>query len=127
MAITQFRSKRKPTGGSYKTIRKKKKRDFGRDFIPPKIGEKSIMVVRTLGGSKKQVILQIDKANVFDSTGKAKFAKIITVKENSANPNFVRMNVITKGAVIETELGMAKVISRPGQDGVVNAVKIEKK
>jgi small subunit ribosomal protein S8e len=35
------------------------------------------------------------------------------------------MNVITKGAIIETEKGLAKVVSRPGQDGVVNAVLIE--
>jgi len=27
--------------------------------------------------------------------------------------------------VIETEIGMAKVVSRPGQDGVVNAILIE--
>jgi small subunit ribosomal protein S8e len=127
MPITQFRSKLKPTGGAYRDIRKKKKRDFGRDFHPMKIGEPNSMEVRTRGGSKKIVLLQADKANVFDSTGKAKSAKIITVKENTANPNFVRANIITKGAIIETELGLAKVISRPGQSGVVNAVKIEKK
>lgn len=127
MPITQFRSKMKPTGGALRSIRKKKKRDFGRDFHPMKIGEFNAMEVRMRGGSKKIVLLQADKANVFDSTGKSKSAKIITVKENSANPNFVRANIITKGAIIETELGMAKVMSRPGQDGVVNAVKIEKK
>lgn len=127
MAISQFRAKRKPTGGAYKAIRKKKKRDFGSDFIPIKIAEKNTLVRRTLGGKRKHVLLQTDKANVFDSTGKAKMAKIISVKENLANMHFVRMGIITKGAVIETELGLAKVTSRPGQDGVVNAVKIEKK
>jgi small subunit ribosomal protein S8e len=127
MALSQFRAKRKATGGMYKNIRKKKKRDFGSDFIPIKIGEKSTKTSRGLGGIKKQILLQVNKANVFDSTGKSKTAKIISVKENLANPHFVRMGIITKGAVIETELGLAKVISRPGQDGVVNAVKIEKK
>jgi small subunit ribosomal protein S8e len=127
MAITQFRSKKKSTGGLYREIRKKKKRDFGNDFIPIKIGERSTKEVRVLGGKRKQVLLQIDKANIFDSTGVAKVSKILSVKENMSNPNFVRMNIITKGAVIETELGLARVISRPGQDGVVNAVKIEKK
>lgn len=127
MALSHFRSNRKRTGGLYKKIRKKKKRDFGSDFIPIRIGEKSKKVIKCLGGMEKQRLLQIDKANVFDSTGKAKLSKIISVKENTANPNFVRMGIVTKGAVIETELGLAKVISRPGQDGVVNAIKIEKK
>jgi small subunit ribosomal protein S8e len=30
--------------------------------------------------------------------------------------------VITKGAEIETNLGLARVTSRPGGDGVINAV-----
>lgn len=127
MAITHFKAKRKPTGGAFKKLRKKKKSDFGNDFIPIRIGEKSTKTVRILGGKRKYTLLSIDKANVFDSTGKAKSAKILSVKENQSNPNFVRANIITKGAVIETELGLAKVISRPGQDGVVNAVRIEKK
>jgi small subunit ribosomal protein S8e len=127
MAISQFRSNRKHTGGLYKKIRKKKKRDFGSDFIPVKIGEKRKKVIEGLANIRKQRLLQIDKANVFDSSGKAKLTKILSVKENPANPHFVRMGIVTKGAVIETELGLAKVISRPGQDGVVNAVKIEKK
>jgi small subunit ribosomal protein S8e len=127
MALTQFRSRRKFTGGLYKKIRKKKKRDFGSDFIPIKIGEKRKKVVRGLGGIEKQRLLQADKANVFDSTGKAQVVKIISVKDNPSNPHFVRMGIITKGAIIETEIGLAKVVSRPGQDGVVNAIKIEKK
>jgi len=127
MALSQFRSRRKPTGGLYKKIRKKKKRDFGSDFIPVKLGEKRKKVVRGLAGIKKQRLLQIDKANVFDSSGKAQITKILSVKENPSNPHFVRMGIVTKGAIIETELGMAKVVSRPGQDGVVNAIKIEKK
>lgn len=128
MAIIQRKSKRKPTGGLRKKQRKKKKRDFGSDFIPVKIGEKRKKVVEGLASSKKQRLLQIDKVNVFDpSTGKAQSTKILEVVENKANPHFVRMGVVTKGAIIKTELGLAKVISRPGQDGVVNAIKIEKK
>jgi small subunit ribosomal protein S8e len=30
--------------------------------------------------------------------------------------------VLTKGAIIDTELGQARVISRPAQDGIINAV-----
>jgi small subunit ribosomal protein S8e len=128
MAITQFRGKRKPTGGLRKRQRKKKKRDFGSDFIPIRIGEERKKVVRCLANHKKQRLLQTDKANVFDlSTGKAQVTKILHVKENAANMHFVRMGIITKGAIIETELGLAKVVSRPGQHGVVNAIKVEEK
>jgi len=127
MSIIQFKSKKKPTGGLYKKIRKKRKRDFGSDFIPVKIGEKRKKVVQGLASSKKQRLLQINKANIFDpSTGKAQSTKILEVVENKANPHFVRMAVVTKGAIIKTELGLAKVISRPGQNGVVNAILIKK-
>lgn len=127
MAISQFRSHRKATGGLYHRFRKKKKRDFGSDFIAIKIKETRVKEIRTYGGNKKLRVLQTNFANVTNSdTGKTQKAKIITVKENPANPFFVRQNVITKGAIIETELGLAKVISRPGQDGIVNAVLIKK-
>ncbi len=127
MALSQFRSKVKATGGLYHKIRKKKKRDFGSDFIPIRIKKNKVSKIRTYGGNEKLRILQTDSASVTDpETGKTQKTKIIQVKENPANPFFVRQNVITKGAVIETELGLAKVISRPGQDGVVNAILIKK-
>lgn len=126
MALSQHKSKRKPTGGKYQKIRKKKKRDFGNDFIPIKIGEKRKKVTRGLAGIKKHRILQIDKINVVDlKTKKSKLTKILEVIENRANPHFVRMNVVTKGCVVETELGNARVTSRPGQDGTVNGVLIK--
>jgi len=127
MVLTQFRSHRKPTGGLYHRFRKKKKRDFGSDFIAVKIGKGKINEIRTFGGNRKYRVLQAEFANVINpETGVSQKAKIITVKENPANPNFVRMNVITKGAIIETEAGLAKVVSRPGQDGIVNAIIIKK-
>ena len=64
-------------------------------------------------------------ANVADrSTGKISKVRIETVEENVANPNYVRRNLLTRGAVIRTEIGRARIISRPGQDGVINAVLI---
>ena len=127
--FSQFRSQRKKTGGLYNEIRKKKKRDLGSDFIPIHLKEKEkVKSVRMTGGDLKLRMLAASKANVLDpATGKSQVLKIITVKENPANPHFVRMNVITRGAVVETELGLAKITSRPGQHGVVNAVLVEKK
>jgi small subunit ribosomal protein S8e len=57
--------------------------------------------------------------------GETKKVKIQTVEKNTANPNFVRRNLLTKGAVIKTEIGHARIMSRPGQDGVINAVLLE--
>jgi small subunit ribosomal protein S8e len=50
---------------------------------------------------------------------------MLSVVENQANPHFVRRNIVTKGAVVETELGRVRITSRTGQDGVVNAVLIK--
>ena len=62
-------------------------------------------------------------ANVVDpKTQKSKKVKILTVVENSANPFYVRRNIINRGAIIETEIGKAKVTSRPGQHGLINAI-----
>jgi len=47
------------------------------------------------------------------------------VEANPANINYVRRNLLTKGAIITTDLGRARIVSRPGQDGVVNAVLIQ--
>ncbi len=44
--------------------------------------------------------------------------------ENAANRHYVRRDIITKGTIIQTKLGKARVTSRPAQDGTVNAVLI---
>ncbi len=64
-------------------------------------------------------------ANLSDNEGNVTKVEIETVLENPANPNYVQRNILTKGAIISTEKGKAKITSRPGQDGVVNAVLIE--
>jgi small subunit ribosomal protein S8e len=61
------------------------------------------------------------------SSGKTQKVKIIRVLENPANRDYERRGVITKGALIETELGRARVTSRPAQDAVINAFLIAKK
>ncbi len=66
-------------------------------------------------------------ANVVDpalkQTRKVKILKLIT---NPASKDLTRRGVITKGAILETELGQVRVTSRPGQDGVVNAVLVKR-
>jgi len=64
-----------------------------------------------------------EAANVHDSaSGKTSKTKITRVLENPANRDYERRGVITRGALIDTELGRARVTSRPAQDGVINAL-----
>jgi len=99
---------------------------MGSEFIETKLGTPKRVEQRTYGRGRKFRMLSTDIANVTDpKTGQAKQAKILTVVENPADLHFVRRNVLTRGAVIETELGKARVTSRPGQTGIVNAVLIE--
>ena len=64
-----------------------------------------------------------DVAYVIDpKTNKTTKAEIVSVVENTANVHYVRRNIMNKGAIIETKLGKARVTSRPGQSGTINAV-----
>lgn len=125
MGIWQGRSRRKRTGGRLRPIRKKRRFEIGRELQHATLGPGTVKTYRTRGGATRIRTLTVEKANVFDpATKTSKVTKIVTVRENPANPNYVQRNIITKGAILETELGLVRVRSRPGQDGVVNAVRI---
>ena len=125
MAIVQSRPRRKQTGARYKDFRKKRHYEKGGSPSFTKLGAKRVQTVRKLGGERKLRMLSSDTANLYDPKSKKyKQAKIKTITENPANRHFIRRNIMTKGSVIDTESGKAKITSRPGQDGVVNAVLI---
>jgi len=119
----QGRSVRRSTGGRIKHVAGKRKYEMGREPTLTQLGETRKKRVCGFGGNAKTRLLRSSYANVTDpSTGKTNKIDIETVELNAANRNYVRRNVITKGAVIQTALGKAKVTNRPGQDGLVNAV-----
>jgi len=119
----QGRSVRRSTGGRIKHPAGKRKHEMGREPTLTQLGETRKKRVSGFGGNSKTRLLRSSYANVTDlSTGKTSKIDIETVELNTANRNYVRRNVITKGAVIQTTLGKAKVTNRPGQDGLVNAV-----
>jgi len=127
MPIWKLDTGKKPTGGEVKIHRKKRKYDKGSLPFLTKIGEERRKIERRRGGTKKVRALSVEFANVFDpKTKKTKKVKILGVLENPANPELVRREVITKGAIIKTEIGKAKVTSRPSQHGVVNALLLSK-
>lgn len=123
MALWQGLSTRKKTGGRLRRARGKRKFEIGREEVVPVLGDESHRKVRTQGGNSKVRVLASDVINVTDpKSGKTQQVKFTTVTKNAANPHYVRRNVLTKGAVVETKLGQARITSRPGQDGVLNGV-----
>ena len=125
MARDIRRSSRKPSGSFYKRVKGKKLNNLSSNPTMTKVGKYKLQKQRTVGNNKKLSVLDSDVANVLDpKTKKYTKAKIKTVVDNPANRNFVRRNILTKGTVIETEAGKAKITSRPGQEGTVNAVLI---
>jgi small subunit ribosomal protein S8e len=118
------RDLKKPTGGKIRPHRKKRKYEMGGDPIETlPAEEESRIIKRARGGNIKVSLKYATYANVLDpETNKVYKLRILRVRENPASVDYSRRGVITKGAVIETEKGIAKVMSRPGQDGVVNAI-----
>lgn len=122
MARSQRRSRRKASGGLYHYSRGKYKREVAGIPALTRLAQKAkIKSKRVLGGYVKQALLSVHHINVAQQ-GKTSVTEILNVVENPANPNLVRRNVLTKGAVVETKLGKVKVTSRPGQEGTVNGI-----
>jgi len=123
MAIWQGRPKRKPSGGRIRAARKKRRFEIGREKQFTRLGPRKVKMYRVKGSNQKARLLMVDQANVVDPKTKTiKKVKILTVKTNPSNPNYVQRNIITKGATVMTDLGEAVITSRCGQDGVVNAI-----
>jgi small subunit ribosomal protein S8e len=119
--------KRKLTGGKKRAYRSKKKYEAGGFPAETVLGEPKRKTTRGMGGNGKIKALTDKYASVTDpKSGKTEKSEITRVVKNAANVDYNRRGVITKGAEIETELGLAKVTSRPGSDGVINAVLITK-
>lgn len=126
MALWQGESTRKPSGGRRRFSHKKRKSEIGREVILPVMGAEQRRKIRTTGGHEKVRVLAHNKVNVTDpATGKTQVVDFTTVTDNPANPHYVRRNILTRGAVVMTKLGKAKITSRPGQDGVLNAVLVK--
>ncbi|MBN2110615.1 MAG: 30S ribosomal protein S8e [Methanosarcinaceae archaeon] len=121
----QGRSRRTYTGAKIKAARGKRKYELGRESADTHIHEAKRKNISTTGGNRKVRLLQCNSANVTDSQGNTRKTTIETVVENAANEHYVRRNILTKGSVVKTSLGNARITSRPGQDGVVNAVLLE--
>ncbi len=126
MALWQGNSRRKPTGGRLIRAAGKRRSEIAREHIDAHVGEHRQKLVRTKGANQKIKLLSTEAINVTDAkTGKTTKAQLTNVVENAANIHYVRRNIITKGAIVETSAGKARVTSRPGQNGALNGVLVE--
>ena len=114
----------KITGGRRRPLRSRKKHETNRFPNEALVGEQITVTRKVRGKNVKTAIKTIDTVNlVIDS--KAKRIKILKVLENATNNDYQRRGIISKGAILETAEGKCRVMSRPGQHGVVNAVLIK--
>ena len=101
---------------------------MGRYPAETQIGERRHKNIKTRGGNSKIRVLRDEYANILDqSTGESTKVKINNVLENKANREYARRRIITKGCIIDTDLGKAMITSRPGQHGTINGILIEKR
>ena len=116
-------SNTKGSGNGKKRIkfRDKLESERGNYFVSTRIAEtQESAPVRRKGGATGIRLKSATFANVLTKNGYKK-AKITRVVESKSNRNFARQNIITKGAIVATELGNAIVLNRPGREGAVNA------
>ncbi len=127
MALWQGGSKRKSTGGRIRHARGKRRSEIGGERQFTNLGDEKTLQHRSRGGGSKSRLLSTAVCNVYvPKQKKIVKTKVLTVKANPSNPNYVQRNIITKSAVVGTELGDVLITSRPGQDGALNGVLISK-
>lgn len=115
---------RKISGGKYHKARKKKKYERrGHDRVV-KLADRKTKFIRGRGGNLKKVSLAQNTINIIKN-GKGKVVKIKNVVETPSNRFLARQNVLVKGAIVDTELGKARITNRPTQEGHVQGVLVE--
>jgi|TARA_B100002003_G_scaffold188740_1_gene177399 small subunit ribosomal protein S8e len=115
-----MKSGRKISGGRYKKPKKKKLTGRPGQTRIVKLGEIKKKNLRMRGGKKKLVSFLGNMVNIV-SKGKTKKISIKNVLETPSNIFLARQNILVKGAIIETELGKAKITNRPSQEGNIQA------
>ena len=119
-------SRRKPSGGRKVQARSKRSTEISTEKQFALVGEPKRKIYRKTGGNSMVRVMSENRVSINNTkTGKTTIGKIHSVVESQSNPNYVRRNILVKGAIIETDKGRARITSRPGKDGVINGVLIE--
>ena len=112
----------KITGGRRVPLRIRRKYETDRYPNEPINGAQVTVTRRVRGNNQKTALKTIDFVNLATGEAKVKKTKIIKVLENATNNDYQRRGIITKGAILETAEGKCRVVSKPGQNGIVNAI-----
>ena len=121
-----MKSKRRPSGGLRHSVHASDKK------LSWKGGMATLTTMTTDDKGKENEVSRV-KGGISKVRAK-KTAEIMVssgnkAKKNSANPFFVRANIITKGAILKVELDgkelFVKVTNRPGQSGSVFGTQTE--
>jgi small subunit ribosomal protein S8e len=115
---------RKITGGKYHKFSKREKHRLDSQETPVSLGEEKRKKIRVHGGIRKLVLLKGNQVNLVVK-GKVQKTTIKNVLQTPQNNFLARQNRLSKGAIIETPLGKARITNRPSQEGHVNAISIE--
>ena len=115
----------KITGGIRHPLKTRQKFQIDRYPNEALMGEQETATRKTRGNNRKTALKTVNHVNLVLPGAKTKRSKIVRVLENQTNNDYQRRGVITKGAILETEDGKCKVVSRPGQNGVINAILVE--
>ena len=112
----------KTTGGRRVPLRIRRKYETDR-YPNEAINGAQVTITRRVRGSNNKVALKsIDFVNLATGNSKVIKTKIIKVLDNTTNNAYKRRGIISKGAILETQEGKCQVVSKPGQNGIVNAV-----
>ena len=114
----------KITGGRRHPLRSRRKYELDRFTNEAEIGKQVTVTRKVRGKNSKTGIKTIESVNLAIES-KVKRVKIIKVLENGTNNDYQRRGVITKGAILETDEGKCRVVSRPGQNGTINAIPVK--
>jgi len=114
----------KTTGGRRHPLRSRRKYEIDR-FSTETLSGEQITVTRKVRGKNFKTGIKTTNFVNLTVDSKSKRVKIVRVLENATNNDYQRRGVISKGAILETAEGKCKVVSRPGQHGVVNAILIK--
>ncbi len=115
---------KKISGGKYVKNRKKKFYEIAGQKKIVKIGKEKRKIKRIKGGNRKAYLLSTKVINV-KIKDKNKKVEIKNVLETPSNKFLARQNILTKGTIVDTELGKVRITNRPTQEGMTNGVLIE--
>lgn len=118
---------KKISGGRYMKARKKKLFEIPGQKRTVALGEEKSKSKRIRGNKKRKFfLLKVKFVNVSaGEKGKGKRVEIKNVLETPSNRFLARQNVITKGSIVQTDLGKVRITNRPSQEKMANGVLIE--